>query len=559
MADFKIIQHNFDNNLVDYLIKEHIEFLNWPIVYILTNEELKEAYIGETTDVVSRMKAHLNTRDKNKLSNFTFIYSSIFNKSATLDLESFLIKYIAGDGNFILQNGNLGLSKHKYYQQKDVYHNIFGNIWKKLQERNIVKKSVSEINNSDLFKYSPYKNLSEEQINGLKTILHCILDPNSKISVIQGGAGTGKTILAIFLFKLLKTDINELNKSELNIVDEEIFDLVKRIKKQKNDLDMRLVIPMQSFRKTISNVFKQIKGLKSEMVISPSKVAEKKYDLLIVDEGHRLRKYKNLASYFHVFKKTSQSLGFSETNCTELDWVEKQAKKSVIFYDNAQSIKPSDADRSVFDELMKKKGTRVEALRTQFRVKGGREYIEFIDQLFSNQKYINKYSKYKYDFKLYDDLGLMVKDIKLKEQEVGLSRLIAGYAWKWVSKNDKTKKDIKIGDIELQWNTTDVDWVNSKNAINEVGCIHTTQGYDLNYAGVIIGPELDYDFVNQNFIVFRERYEDKNGKNSIADIDELKQYILNIYQTLLKRAILGTYVFIYNKNLKKYFEDKIIK
>jgi DUF2075 family protein len=89
----------------------------------------------------------------------------------------------------------------------------------------------------------------------------------------------------------------------------------------------------------------------------------------------------------------------------------------------------------------------------------------------------------------------MVELIKLKDKEVGLSRLVAGYAWEWESQNNPDKEvfDIDIDGVKLRWNSTNTDWINSENAITEVGCIHTTQGYDLNYVGVIFGTEITYD------------------------------------------------------------------
>lgn len=103
----------------------------------------------------------------------------------------------------------------------------------------------------------------------------------------------------------------------------------------------------------------------------------------------------------------------------------------------------------------------------------------------------------------------------------------------------------------------EVDWVNSPNANNEAGCIHTTQGYDLNYRGLIIGPELDYDFSTKRFIVYKDRYKDKNGKNSITDPTILKKYILNIYRTILFCGIHGTYVYVCNDNLRAYLSQFI--
>lgn len=94
-------------------------------------------------------------------------------------------------------------------------------------------------------------------------------------------------------------------------------------------------------------------------------------------------------------------------------------------------------------------------------------------------------------------------------------------------------------------------------AINEVGCIHTVQGYDLNYVGVIIGPELYYDKNAKKFGINKEKYFDINGRNGIVDPDELERYIVNIYKTLLTRGIKGTYIYIVDKNFRQYFKEKL--
>lgn len=556
--NFSIQQYPFDHTLESNIIENHRDFLNWPLVYFLEENKTKEAYVGETTDVLNRLKTHFKSEKKQKLNTVNLILSDKFNKSATLDVESNLIKYISADGMYSLQNGNLGISNHQFYQQKEVYWEQFKNIWSELQSMGIARRSLKDIDNSDLFKYSPYKSLSKEQILGLKMILQCLLDDHAKVSLIQGGAGTGKSILAIFLFKLLKTSLDDFNTSDFDEEDENIFHLLKLVKQKYGELNMALVIPMASFRQTISNVFKNIKGLSGKMVIGPSEIVKQKYDLLIVDEGHRLRRRVNLGSYFGTFDKNCEALGLDKMTASELDWVQLQSEKSIIFYDQFQSIKPSDATQESFYTLKNLSSTRNEKLSTQFRVKGGNEYVKLVHQLFDKTIENNyKVNIGFYDFKLFEDLNEMVSQIKLRNQQKGLSRMVAGFAWEWISKNDKSKFDIVIENAFLQWNSTDKDWVNSKNAINEVGCIHTTQGYDLNYTGVIIGPELDYNFENQEFVVYKDRYKDKNGKNSIKDSKVLLDYIINIYKTILLRGIEGTYIYVCNPNLRQYFSQLI--
>ncbi|MDP9955997.1 DUF2075 family protein [Epilithonimonas hungarica] len=556
---FSIQQYPFDNTLESTIIENHRDFLNWPLVYFLEENKSREAYVGETTDVLNRLKSHSKTEKKQKLTTVNLILSDKFNKSATLDVESNLIRYISADGMYSLQNGNLGISNHQFYQKKEVYWEQFKDIWTELRSLGIARHSLDYIDNSDLFKYSPYKSLSKEQISGLKMILQCLLDDNAKVSLIEGGAGTGKSILAIFLFKLLKTDLNDFNYSDFDEQDEELFQILKDVKAKYGDLNMALVIPMASFRKTIANVFKNIKGLSQKMVIGPSEITKQKYDLLIVDEGHRLRRRVNLGSYFGTFDKNSELLGLDKMTTSELDWIQLQSDKSIIFYDQFQSIKPSDTTPESFYALKHLPSTRNEKLSTQFRVRGGNQYVKLVHQLFDKGELTeqNRQNLGFYDFKLFDDLNEMLGQIHLKEKQKGLSRMVAGFAWEWISKNDRSKFDIVIDDTALQWNSTVTDWVNSPNAINEVGCIHTTQGYDLNYTGVIIGPELDYDFETNQLVVYKEHYKDKNGKNSISNPEDLLDYVINIYKTILLRGIEGTYIYVCNPNLRKYFAQFI--
>jgi DUF2075 family protein len=133
--------------------------------------------------------------------------------------------------------------------------------------------------------------------------------------------------------------------------------------------------------------------------------------------------------------------------------------------------------------------------------------------------------------------------------------VVAGYAWDWKTKDGKSDYDIEIDGLKMIWNSTNSDWVNSKNAINEVGCIHTVQGYDLNYTGVIIGPEISYDPKEHKILIHKDKYLDFNGRRSIRNDEELKFYILNIYKTLLTRAIYGTYVYVADENLRNYLKS----
>jgi hypothetical protein len=230
----------------------------------------------------------------------------------------------------------------------------------------------------------------------------------------------------------------------------------------------------------------------------------------------------------------------------------------ILFYDEDQSIKPSDVQREDFDRLKINPRTKVEQLKSQFRVRGGNDYVKFIDRmlnvrLLSPEKFISQ----DYEFLLFDSIEDILSEIKKREQENGLSRMVAGYSWKWISKNDYNLTDIAIDGTTLRWNSVASDWVNSVNSINEVGCIHTTQGYDLNYTGIIFGNEISYDKDTDQIVIRPENYHDINGKQSIKDPAKLKSFILNIYKTIMLRGIKGTYLYACDPDLREYLAKHV--
>ena len=304
-------------------------------------------------------------------------------------------------------------------------------------------------------------------------------------------------------------------------------------------------------------IFRSIYNLSPSDVISPSDVAKKKYDILIVDEAHRLHQYKNI-SYMGKFKMNCESLGLT-TEYDELDWVLHQSKCAILFYDQNQVVGPSGIDVQRFDSKMKKdqkdRLTTYHKLLSQMRVKGGNSYIDFVEQILSGKADRKKHID-NYEFKVITDFRKFNQLLYEKEKEYTLTRMAAGYAWKWKSKKDKSKTDIEIDGIKKQWNYLTEGWLHSKGAIDQIGCIHSTQGYDLNYAFIIMGNEIGYDPEKKEIIIRPENYYDQNGKRT-AGYEELKDYILHIYYVLLTRGIRGTYLYICDDNLRKYISDVV--
>jgi uncharacterized protein len=490
---------------------------NWPVVYIQENG--KEAYIGQTTSLYSRSKQHYENSDRVRLKKIHIITDEEFNLSSAYDFESLLIQYVAADGILKLQNNNGGLVNHNYYD-RERYLAKLEVLWPKLKELGLVKNRLVDIRNSEFFKYSPYKALTEDQLTITEALEKDITTRKNGTYIVNGAPGTGKSILALYLLKRLKE------------------------RKDTKDLKVALVVPMTGLRTTLQRVVKRVPGLGAEMVIGPSDVAKKQYNVLLVDEAHRLLRRVNITN-FKSYDDTNRKLGLPK-DATQLDWITTQSAKQILFYDAKQTVRPSDV-RS--EDIRKLKAQHYE-LNSQMRVEGGEDYLKFIEELL-DLKVNSTFTSETYEFKVFEDIGEMISVIKKKNIEHSLARIVAGYAWSWATKGGKEGHDIEIEGHKLVWNSTNIDWVNSPNAINEVGCIHTVQGYDLNYAGVIIGPEISYDEETDSLIVDEKEYKDINGKRSISHPDELKEYILNIYKTLLTRGIKGTYVYVVDEKLRR--------
>ena len=541
---------------------------SWPVIYLLRNgaNNKREAYVGESTNARNRMKQHLHGQYR-KMQLMTIIGADTLNKSATLDIESKLIEYMGPEGTYTLLNKMPGLKNHRYYQQ-EVYEELFEHIWQKLKEKQVVHKDLGDIKNSEVFKFSPYKQLNTDQYESLVTILEFLADDNANTMIINGGAGTGKTVLAVYLMKLLTTKMEDIQESEdLSEYGARFSKLLKGylgIGDQSNNTQPReeprigLVVAMSSLRKTLQRVFRDVPGLRRNMVIGPTdSFGTKKYDLLIVDEAHRLRRYKSIG-WMGAFKKMNQRLGLGDEG-TELDWIMHNSKKQILFYDEAQSVRPSDVDKSTFAKLQNH-AVKID-LKSQMRVMGGNGYIQFIRNLLHvNTDQLSRYQDENYDVLLFETMQDLHREIISKEKQYGLCRIVAGFSWPWIS-NKKSNAgsadvtDIEIDGLQFRWNSKTEDWVHSENAVHEVGCIHTTQGYDLNYAAIIFGHEIDYDHEKGEITIDPDKYHDTNGKKSIDDPAQLKEYIVNIYQTLMTRGIRGTYVYACNPRLRDYFRE----
>lgn len=407
-----------------------------------------------------------------------------------------------------------------------------------------------------------------------------MLNENKKgVTVVEGGAGTGKTILLIStLFRLVSSMITSKKYNAANLpgmqveLDSDDYSTLTTLRsfiKLNRPLKIGFVSPMESMRETIGDIFKNTKnGLYKYMAIGPFDAFRGNYDILFIDEAHRLAK--NHVSYqgHGAFKKAiSEYLNKPYDNLTkadidsvtQLDLILRNTKYVVMAYDKNQTIKGCDISDKEFQQILYKneqlgifEKRNIKHLEKQMRCMGGNSYTDYINDIFNCTAIKNTPVK-NYDIKLFDDIKIMYKEIcdKNSDPKIGLSRLVSGYSF------DNSKgwpnKAIKIGEFEMPWNQTDKEYINRKDSINEVGCIHKIQGYDLNYVGIIFGGEIDYNKEKNEITIDKNKFYDTNVKKGVTD-KVLKNYIINSYKVMMERGIKGCYIYCCNDGLKKYFK-----
>ena len=532
----------FEINTYDYSKKA---FAKWVIesdyhcVYILENG--KDVYIGETNDPKIRARQHNSngkwSKKKYNFINMHIITGELFDISSAKHYQYLLIRLMTADEKFNVVNG-IG-SERPHYARKNKFELYFDELWMKLEAKGLVKnKEFKQIINTSIYKYSPYTVLTEQQHNALTSIIHTIdsgeTTPHKKgfktrPILIEGDAGTGKTVIAASLFYYLKN--------------------TERYKDKK----IALIYANPSTRSEMQEVFKKVKGLYKKDIISPIIATKQHFDIIICDESQRLRQAKNLGMYSKEFVKGNNRLGYDNAH-DELDWILKNSDCQILFYDKKQSTGPSDIGHKRFCERLyeSKRGIRPVKLNDQMRIKAGNDYVPYIYKLLYQESSINQVFE-NYEFKLFNSFSDMVKQLKEKEEEIGLCRLSGGYAWEWKGKEDNTLVDITIDGVEIKWNSQTSGWLSNSNTKNEMGSIYTLPGLDLNYAGVVIGPDLYFDEISNEIKVNKDNFFDNKVKAGVTD-EELKTYILNTYAVLLTRGICGTYVYVCDEVLKRYIK-----
>lgn len=569
---FEIERLPFDAEGIDRGSREIIRFRDWPVVYTLNDEQ--RVYVGESMSAVKRMRQHLENDEKRSLTTMRLILSEEFNKSVCLDLESRLIELVHGDGRFAVLNRNTGIVDVGYYMREE-YQRAFDEVFEELQQHGLLQRSVRQIENTELFKYSPFKSLNHDQHVAVDQILRGLVrdleQDRRGVSVVRGEPGTGKTIVAMYLLKML-CDIAS-HPSDDEVDPDEMFSeyFQDETRELLEGLKLAFVIPGESLRGTVQKVVSRIPAMRKVFVGTAFQVAEQKkdFDLVVVDEAHRLTQY-GAQAHGTLTKKyreiTQQLFGWMDPSKNQLDWLRAKSRMVLLMLDLEQSVRPMDIPRAELDAVVQEAwdDDRVHPLVTQMRAAGGHDYIRYVRQLVSPDPPERRLDFGDYEFVMYEDMGQMVRRIRDLEEQHGLCRMVAGFAWKWTSRASKkearTAHDFMIDGVPLKWNGTTKDWIGSRTSAEEVGSIHTLQGYDLNYAGVIIGPDLRFDPETQRLYVDRAHYQDTKGKASnrkrdqVTTDDDLLRYITNIYSVLLTRGMRGTFVYVCDPELRRHLE-----
>ncbi|CAM4129066.1 MULTISPECIES: DUF2075 domain-containing protein [Bacillus cereus group] len=545
---------------------------NGNVVYIYKGTKSKKIYIGQTKQFIERNKQHYNGQEeKFNIADFDqviILTSSYFNGSALDDVESQLITYFMADNpkskkqlvqydNDEVINRNNGNSVNDYRDREKVALEIILPFWEEVLYPKgwVSTPTLDELRNGALIKYSPIKELTDQQIEFLKEIES---NPD-KSFVINGDAGTGKTVLLTHLVaKLLKEKPNH-----------------------------RIAVVLQpNWIKTAKDIFRVYGMNNSNLTIATSTQlinANENYDVVIVDESHKLsRKFsKQMASFNEVYK------GRFAQDENHLEAIKKLGYQIVLMYDVLQAIRPANMTRAQFNEATK--DFEQKYLTTQFRIQApaGKNY--------TSEDFVNgiKYLLYKdtdllgktnfnpgFDRSVFRDsdvdayfgyfeteplknlIDWVEEDRNFNHEHI--NRVLGGLVepWKQADGKDPSSTHWHEGNIKRRWNSTQENWIYSEDADAEeqIGSVFAVQGIDLNKVGVLVGNDLQVDEKGRLF-GNPENFHNVNGKFSKGDespenAKEFTLFVLNIYYILMTRGIDGVRLgFWKNDAFKKYMKE----
>lgn len=357
---------------------------------------------------------------------------------------------------------------------------------------------------------------------------------NKNVLIVEGGPGTGKSVVAINLL----VGITNLTK------------VVQYVSKNAAPRAVYASKLTNTITKTrFSNLFKGSGAF--------TDTPKNTFDTLVVDEAHRLNEKSGL---------------YSNLGENQVKEIINASKFSVFFIDEDQRVTMKDiGNKAEIKKWAKHEGAVVHELElaSQFRCAGSDGYLAWLDQMLQIRETANTdINEIGYDFKVVDSPNEL-RDIIFEKNKVNnKARLVAGYCWDWKSKNDKKANDIIIPEhnFAMKWNLS-VDgslWIQMPNSVNEIGCIHTCQGLEVDYVGVIVGKDLivrdgkvlvdpskrskqDQSIKGYKSMLLKEPEKAKEITRSI---------IKNTYRTLMTRGMKGCYVYFEDKETENWFKEE---
>ena len=367
----------------------------------------------------------------------------------------------------------------------------------------------------------------------LKKSLQCMTDTKKRTIIVKGGPGTGKTVVAINLLAKLTNEGQFVQYTSKNSAPRSVY--AKKLTGHK--------------KTSINNMFK---GSGSYVDVDANMI-----DTIICDEAHRLNEKSGM---FHNFGQNQIKEIINASLC------------SVFFIDESQRVTLSDigsvAEIKKWAKELDSEISEME-LVSQFRCNGSDGYLAWLDDVLEIRSTANFDMKdIDYDIRIVDSPNEVRDLIRERNTSANHSRILAGYCWAWpkAGQNDTNVHDIKIGDFEMSWNLGNTStFAIDEDSVNEVGCIHTSQGLEFDYAGVIIGDDMRYedghivtDFTkraktDQSLKGIKKLYKE-NPDLALKEADEI---IKNTYRTLMTRGMKGCYIYCTDKNLANYLKESL--
>ena len=469
------------------------------------------------------------------------------------DLEQLLITYLTTDNEKMpakkrrdILNRTQGNRPADYATKTEVRAEVLIPFWEhELRDEGLVRETdLRRLRQGILFKYSPFTSLSRQQSEIIDEVLS-----GAGNDLIEGSAGTGKTVV--------------------------LTNLVARLSEESRRFPKVGVVVKANWRKSAQRIFSAYSIGKNVDVGSAYQIIKSagNYDMIIVDEAHRLRWGCSKQNHFHsdIFDK-------SAPRKNELFLLGQKTARLVLLYDSLQAIKPSDIPRSDFERYVKENRFKILALSKQFRVQVGDSNASY-----TSEDYINgiksalqledaEYDKRVFQnpspdayFGIVDSISDLFAYINRQKQFYPASenRVLAGYARPWGSKRKRGSKNYTEFDWvqdalnQWKWNSTNENWLALPGSMEEIGSIHAIQGMDLDYVGVIVANDLS--FADGKVVGVKSNYHDINGTPALKTFsqEELTAYLKNIYYVLLSRGISGIRVYFEDKALKHHFMKEV--